>query len=46
MKTAKTLKIIGVLPIGFLALVSLVFGIGESSGEDWRSGYAGNIRFG
>ena len=34
MRNAKTLKIIGLLPIGFLALVSLVFGIGESTGGD------------
>jgi hypothetical protein len=35
MKTAKILKIIGLLPICFMALVYLVFGIGESSGGDW-----------
>ena len=34
MKTSKLLKIIGLLPIGLLALVSLVFGIGESAGGD------------
>jgi hypothetical protein len=34
MKTAKILKIIGLLPIGFMSLVFLVFGIGESSGGD------------
>lgn len=34
MKTARILKIIGLLPIGFLSLVSLVFGIGESTGGD------------
>lgn len=34
MNTAKILKILGLLPIGFLSLVILVFGIGESSGGD------------
>ena len=34
MKTEKILKIVGLLPIGFLALVSLVFGIGESIGGE------------
>ncbi len=34
MKAARILKIIGLLPIGFLSLVSLVFGIGESTGGD------------
>ena len=35
MKTVSILKIIGLLPIGLIALVSLVFGIGESAGGDW-----------
>ncbi len=34
MTTAKIVKIVGVLPIGFLALVSVIFGIGESVGGD------------
>lgn len=34
MNTAKILKILGLLPIGFLSLVVLVFGVGESSGGD------------
>ncbi|HLO16045.1 MAG TPA: hypothetical protein VK206_14530 [Anaerolineales bacterium] len=34
MKTAKIVKMIGLLPIGFISLVSLIFGIGESAGGD------------
>ncbi len=34
MKISTILKIIGLLPIGLLAFVSLVFGIGESVGGD------------
>ena len=34
MKTAKILKIIGLLPIGLMSLVFLIFGIGESVGGD------------
>lgn len=34
MNTAKILKILGLLPIGFMSLVVLFFGIGESSGGD------------
>jgi len=34
MKTVSILKIIGLLPIGLIALVSLAFGIGESTGGD------------
>lgn len=34
MNTAKILKIIAVLPLALFALVSLVFGIGESTGGD------------
>jgi hypothetical protein len=34
MKTAQTLKIVGILPIGLIMLVSLVFGIGESLGGE------------
>lgn len=34
MKTAKTLKIIGLLPVGLLLLVYLVFGIGEAASGD------------
>jgi hypothetical protein len=32
--TPKFLKIIGILPLAFYALISLVFGIGESAGGD------------
>jgi len=35
MKTISILKIIGLLPIGLIALVSLIFGIGESTGGDF-----------
>lgn len=35
MNTAKILKILGLLPIGFLSLLSLVLGIGESAGGDF-----------
>ncbi len=34
MSTAKILKIVALLPIGFMSLVFLFFGIGESSGGD------------
>ena len=34
MKTSKILKIIALLPVGWIVLVSLVFGIGESLGGD------------
>ncbi len=34
MKISTILKIVGLLPIGLLALVSLAFGIGESTGGD------------
>ena len=34
MKTSKILKILALLPVGWIVLVSLVFGIGESLGGD------------
>lgn len=34
MKTVSILKIIGLVPIGLIALVYLIFGIGESAGGD------------
>jgi hypothetical protein len=34
MNTARILKIVALLPIGFMSLVFLFFGIGESSGGD------------
>lgn len=34
MKNVKSLKIIGLLPVGFLLAVSLIFAVGESAGGD------------
>ncbi len=44
MNTAGILKILGLIPIGFVSLVLLFFGIGESSGGDF-SGLMHIIQF-
>ncbi len=35
MKTIKGLKIAALVPLGWMALISLAFGIGETVGGDW-----------